>query len=279
MLYYFCTKIRYMKISNTLIAFMLMTLSMPLFSQGLDGRLSIRLRAGSNAISVKDKDNRSSLQYYPADGATRRAKGKGYANDFVTLGANYDFGKGFLKFSPGLWFTGTNVSLYNRDGNYSGNSKYNMTYLQIPLLIKFQSKEIKNDLGIYISAGPQIGVKISESLNTKDGKGDYAHFWSMANYDTNTDPTRGRNGNGGPTALFNPLYLSFMLNGGVEYKLSDDFALFGGLSLDFGITNVMNPNLMFYRTNPNFYEGGEVSITDLLKVRHNLVGIDLGVRF
>lgn len=268
-----------MKISNTLIAFMLMTLSMPLFSQGLDGRLSIRLRAGSNAISVKDKDNRSSLQYYPADGATRRAKGKGYANDFVTLGANYDFGKGFLKFSPGLWFTGTNVSLYNRDGNYSGNSKYNMTYLQIPLLIKFQSKEIKNDLGIYISAGPQIGVKISESLNTKDGKGDYAHFWSMANYDTNTDPTRGRNGNGGPTALFNSLYLSFMLNGGVEYKLSDDFALFGGLSLDFGITNVMNPNLMFYRTNPNFYEGGEVSLADLLKVRHNLVGIDLGVRF
>ena len=266
-----------MILSKRFVLFSLMALSTVIYAQKTAGRLSIRIRGGGNAATVIDKDNRPIVEYYPADGATRKHK---ESNSFVTLGVNYDFGKGNFFFSPGLWFTGTNVSLYNRDGSYSGHSRYNMSYLQIPLLFKYQaSKELATNLTWYVSGGPQIGLKLKESLDTKEGRGDYAHFWSMANYDTNTDPTRGRNGNGGPVALFNPLYVSFMINGGVDYKINDKIAVFGGLTVDLGITNALNPNLLFYNGPPYTYRNpDEVSITDLLKVRHNLVGIDVGIR-
>lgn len=264
---------------------MLLMLSIPTFSQKTDGRLTIRLRVGGNAATVNDKDRRDSDIYFPADGTTTKAK---ESNSFVTLGANYDLGKGNVRFSPGLWFTGTNLSIYNRDGNYSGTSKYVVSYLQIPLLIKYQSdKEIAKNLTWYLSGGPQLGLRLKEGL--AKGTGDYAHFWNMANYDTQNDNRRGKNGNGGPVALFNPLYISFMINGGVDYKINDKFAVFGGLTLDFGITNAFNPNLMFFNgiynnnpphyNNPRYDNPRDVSITDLLKIRHNLIGLDLGVRF
>lgn len=275
-----------MVISNKhIVISMLLLLGIPAFSQKLktDGRLTIRLRAGGNAATVIDKAKTPSQVSFAADGTTSKAK---ESNSFVTLGANYDFGKGQVRFSPGLWFTGTNLSLYNRDGinnEYSGTSKYVVSYLQIPLLIKYQSeKEIAKNLTWYISGGPQIGLRLKEGL--AKGTGDYAHFLNMANYDTHNDSWRGRNGNGGPTYLFNPLYISLMINGGVDYKINDKIAVFGGLSLDFGITNAFNPNLMFYNSNnprvaPYYTNPSEISITDYLKIRHNLIGLDFGVRF
>jgi hypothetical protein len=203
----------------------------------------------------------------------------------VTIGANYDFGKKDLKFSPGLWFTGTSVSLYNYDGGNAPryDSRYDMSYLQIPLLFKYTSpKEITQKLKWYVSAGPQIGLKISEKLYTEKNYGDYAHFWNMSRQLQYNNDQRAQNGNFKQMALFNPLYASFMINPGVEFAISDKLVLFGGLTIDIGLTDIINPNLKFYNKYNRDKSGNSYTdrkLTELLTVRNNMVGIDLGVRF
>lgn len=267
---------------------MLLLLGIPAFSQKLktDGKLTIRLRAGGNAAYVYDKDVRSSAEYFPADGATSKHD---ESNSFVTFGANYDFGKGKLLFSPGLWFTAANISLFNHDGGLVPenryDSRYDMSYLQIPLLIKYQStKELTKNLTWYVSGGPQIGFKLRESLYTKDGYGDYAHFWNMAKQIRYNNDARAQNGNYKTMSLINPIYASFMINGGVDYKLNDKISLIGGLTFDFGLTNVLNPKIEFLdrynHDGPRYPQNTyPQKLTDLLTVRHNFIGIDLGVRF
>lgn len=274
-----------MKISKVSFYTLIVAFCSSMIAQKTDGKLSIRLRVGGNAVSVKDKDLRSSRDFYPADGNTSKKSGE--TNSFVTLGANYDFGGGSFKFSPGLWITGTNVSLTNYDydngaaGRY--DSKYNISYLQIPLLLKYTSeKELADNLTWYISFGPQVGLKVKESLYEKKGYGDYAHFWNMAKQRTWLDGQRGRNGNFKTMGLFSPFNASFMINPGVEYKVNDKATLFGGLTIDLGITNLINYNLRFFDPNDidhNHDNAVNYYVSDLLKVRSNFIGLDLGIRF
>lgn len=246
-------------------------------SQKTEGRLSVRLKAGSNAAYVNDLDNRTSGDYYPADGATSKAQ---ESNSYAGLGVNYDLGDKNLKFSPGLYFTSINLSLYNYDGGGQDryDSKYYMTYMEIPLVLKYTApKEITKKLKWYVEVGPKIGLKLKEQLYTKDNYGDYAHFWNMAKQIKYNNDSRAQNGNNKTMALFNPLAFSLLINPGVEYEIADKISLVLGLNIDIGLSNTLNPNLIFKDKFGNTYNNAK--LTDLLKVRNNLIGIDLGVRF
>jgi hypothetical protein len=234
----------------------------------INGQLSL----GSSLVGVTDNatapsgglDNNGYLRN-PSDGETGKHK-DGIA---VSLGINADYylKNGFGIFT-GLHIAGKDFSIYNRDGGYWGKSTYSMAYLQIPIGITYLSPELVPQLKLYGRLGINLDMKIKEELKGGDG----AHYWNLANNLTNNDPMRGRNADNEAKALFSPLQSGVLFSVGAEYGMSDKFRPFLGLTVNQGISNILNPSLKHNDVN-------QTPVIENLRITLSTVTLDLGIRF
>ncbi|MFN6946693.1 MAG: outer membrane beta-barrel protein [Cytophagaceae bacterium] len=245
--------------------YLILLFAFPLSIQAQNHKLNIRLSPNTNIARVVDPDPRPSSVHTVADGHTTKESNVGG----VSIGANLDYQiSDFIYLSSGLWFTSKNLHIRNTDGSYSGVSRYNTLYMQIPLLVKAVSNEITDNIRLGITAGPTIDFKLNEQLDGGDG----AHYWNLANNNYHLDPTRGRNGNMRPMPLFNPMDLGLFFSIGPEFQLGDNFILYSALSYWVGGFNMINPNLLFN-------DPMRTPVSESVSIRSRIIGLDLGVKF
>ncbi len=227
--------------------------------------LGFEVSPGVSIISVKDRDTAPSSVRTSADGYTYKVKDESMVN--VRLYAD------FLKYDPwvistGLWFANKKMFIRNTDGGYSGASHYDPWYVQIPFILKRDVITFDKDFSLQAYGGLSADFKMSENVRG----GDYAHYWNLAHHRKDLDPKRGRNGNGQPVDLFNPVDLTMHLGVGVQYKIFEDILLFGGLSGSKGFINMINPNLRFDDAN-------HTRVKETLKITSGTFTVDVGVKY
>ena len=248
-----------------IITISLVALSQFTFAQKGSFVVGVKINPASNVATVDDNDGRKSKDNYTSDGVTSKTQNESGIAAVIFI----DYYKSnTFAISSGLGITQKNFNITNTDGSYHGSSVYQANYLQIPLLLKYVSKEFKPNLKYYINAGPTFNFRMSEKLVGGDG----AHYWNMANNFTDLDKTRGKNASGKAMPLFNAFDISVYLSGGVSYKLLDDLDAFGGIMLDFGLMNLVNSDLKFTDANQTKVNSGTTW-------RSNLIGFELGFAY
>ncbi len=251
---------------KTLVSVFLVALVQLANAQKGDFKIGFRLAPGSNIAIVKDNDGTSSAQKFTADGYTQ--KEDNVEGVSVSFYLDYFLAKN-IAFSTGLWFTAKNFEIRNTDGDYTGISQYNSTYLQIPILFKFVSNEVANKLRIYVTAGPTLDLRMNEKL-VRDYDG--AHYWNMSRNLPQNDPTRGRNASGKMVKLFNPIDITLYLCSGVSYEIIEKLDLFAGIYFNKSLLNLVNPKLRFAEPN-------QTKVNSDISWKANLVGMELGVAY
>lgn len=224
-----------------------------------------RLFFGTTVGQIHDNDGRPSASNHVSDGFTSNEGNQ----RSLSLGMNAILPiNETWAFSIGGAFTQRQLLIRNTDGGYSGVSKYLISYFQVPLMLRYTSKEVAKGLKIHVGAGPCLELKLSDRLVGGDG----AHYWNLAYNRTWLDPTRGQNGDNKEMKLFNPFDVSIMITGGVQYALSEKFGLYGGIMVNPSLVNMINPDLKF--NDPN-----KTPVTNDVQFRTTLVGLDIGFRF
>lgn len=227
--------------------------------------LGFEVNPGISIISVKDEDVASSSVRTSADGVTYKVKDEGIVN--LRLYAD------FLKYDPwvistGLWFANKKMFIRNTDGGYSGASHYDPWYIQIPFIMKRDVITFDKNFSLQAYGGFSFDFKMSENVNGRDG----AHYWDLAYYRNDVDPRRGRNGNGHPVDLFNPVDFTMHLGVGVQYKIFEEVFLFGGLSGSKSFFNLINPNL-------RFNDASLTPVKETLKIISGTFTVDVGIKY
>lgn len=227
---------------------------------------------GVNIVSIKDDDGRTSGEYYPADGLTQ-VEGQQQVSG-LQVSATYSL-KEQYSLKSGLWFTKKLFYVRNTDGGYTGVSKYSLSYLQLPILLHLDAKEVHKNILITCELGPVIELKAKEKLviNAKKGLGDGAHFWNFAKNYTTADPTRGMNGNGKAMALFGPFDLGAYINVGARINLAENIDMTGAISFQKSFSNVLNSKLVFKAPY------NDISITEDLSIKSALIALEVGIRY
>lgn len=271
------------------IVFTVMLACCSFFSQAqLDKwKFGIKLAPTVNIASVKDNDPTPSAIRYQADGYTIKESNQG--GFFFGFTTEYLFSEHF-SFHSGLWFTQKNYEIRNYDGgypnnpsfygvwymnnyyyNYSGTSVYQTSYMQIPIVFKYTSKELFSKFRLYATFGPTIDIKTGEKLKDSD----YAHYWNMSRNlytSPNGDPTRGRNSAGKKVALFNPIDITLYMSLGATYEIIDNLDLYGGLMLNKGFLNQVNPRLRFAEPN-------QTKVNSDISWKSFLIGFEMGAAY
>lgn len=259
-------------------------------------KFGIKLAPTVNVATVKDNDPTPSQLnaphpgfINPSDGYTIKEGNKGGL--FFAFTAEYMFNDNF-SFLTGLWFTQKKYYVRNYDGggvypsypnypygsgywyfnnysySYTGTSVYSSTYWQLPITFKYTSNELFKNFRLYGTFGPTIDIKTSEKLEG----GDYAHYWNMANMRTDLDPWRGRNAEGKKVALFNPIDVTLFLSLGATYEVIENLDVFGGLMLNKGFINAVNPKLKFAEPN-------QTQVNDDQTWKSFLIGFEMGAAY
>ncbi len=116
--------------------------------------------------------------------------------------------------------------------------EYTVQYLQIPISLKLFTNEVAPDFKVYFQVGGGAEIKV---------------------FDEPDDPSY--------TLInsFNPLDVSVILGTGVEYRAGISTTLFGGISYQRGLSNVI--------------KDVTVATSEDLAVRSTIVSFDFGVKF
>lgn len=256
-------------------------------------KVGLKLLPYGNLASVKDRNGTTSSIDRRGDGYTVKADNEGGFGIGITV--EYLFNDNF-SFLTGLTFITKNYHIGNYDGfngpfyypnypffynyngtyyangtNYSyyGTSRYQTTYMQLPLIIKYTSKELFPKFRIYVALGPTIDIKMSEKL--APGTGDYAHYWNMAQ----NNPTwadRDRNASGRKVGLFNPFDFGILFNIGATYEVIENLDVYAGFMLNKGFVNQVNPKL-------RFAEPTQTKVNSDVSWKSCLIGAEIGVSY
>lgn len=226
--------------------------------------MGVKLGPNINVVHVKDNDGTPSAIDFAADGYTENEENQ---TGFST-GASFDFPlQDKWYFGTGAWFTTKNLYIRNTDAFYSGVSKYNTAFMQIPALVKYRTGEIfTKKLNLVFGAGPILDLKIREAVDGNDG----AHYWNLAKNLSYIDPFRGHNGNNKSVALFCPVNLGLYISAGAEYQLLDKLAVTAGFSFNGNFLNMINPSLKFDNL-------AKTPVRKDIKIRSTIISFDLGV--
>lgn len=148
--------------------------------------------------------------------------------------------------STGLFYVpkSVNISIQeevdNPDVTYNPAESYKLQYLQIPATLKLFTNEVSPDIRVYFQLGMALEIKVYEEADVEL---------------TETEVV----------TQFKPLNLPVILGTGFEYRAGINTVLFGGISYQRGLTNVIQD------TNYSFAEE--------LSIRSTVFSIDLGVKF
>ena len=138
--------------------------------------------------------------------------------------------------STGLVYLPKRAAFKDSDSNLS--EEYTVQYLQIPGTLKLFTNEVAPDLKVYFQIGGAAEIKV---------------------FDEKEDPMF--------TTInsFNPFDVSVILGTGIEYRAGLSTTLFGGISYQRGLSNIVN----------------EVTVPEAedLTIRNTVVSFDIGVKF
>ncbi len=228
-----------------------------------DIKLGIKIVPVANVSSVHDKNGTPSGMNKVADGYTTKAGTRGG----VVIAFTFDYLLSEkMALHTGLWFAKKDYYIRNTDGAYNGTANYNSTYLQLPLVFKYTSREIIGKLRIYGAAGPTLDIRTSESV---DGP-DYAHFWNMAQ--NNNIDGRSSNSKHKKVGLFNPIDVTVYIAAGATYEIIDNVDLYAGLFLDKGLINQVNPGLKYDEPN-------QTKVNSDISWKSFLIGVEFGASY
>ncbi|CCG99039.1 hypothetical protein FAES_1028 [Fibrella aestuarina BUZ 2] len=165
---------------------------------------------------------------------------------------DYFFFKDRYAFGTGLWYT-VKRSAFTVPGSFgqerfvpnrpTGESVYNLQYLQIPLTVKMYANNIGPNLRGYVQCGGLMDIKLAEKALDRTTNALYKYAMASGTYERQ----------------YTLLDLGVLLSAGVQYKLNTVNALNFGLSYQRGLTSVMR--------DAN------------LDARNNTVAVELGFKF
>ena len=227
------------------------------------GKLSFTSKFGPN-IGIAHVTNNNT---YPPDGITVMEGTSGGSN--LSAGIEYAFTPSF-SLCTGIWATDKSIFIRNSVQGYSGVSTYDILYMQIPILLKFYTKELFPKFKLYFTGGGTFDLRLDERVG--GDKQDHAHFKNLANNDYYTDPTRGANGNGTPVNLFAPGDITLYLGFGAQYQLFERLALTAGFSYNQGFVNMINPNLLYNNAD-------RTPVHTNVNITNTVIGLDIGVKY
>lgn len=164
-------------------------------------------------------------------------------------------------FSTGLWYTIKRSAFQNvtfadpNDPNGSGlkgTSEYNLQYLQVPVSLKLFTNEIASDARMYFQLGGTFDVKLAEKAQQKSTNALFARSEAQGGH------------------VYKPIDVGLLLGLGVEFRLSEDNTLFGGISYNRGLVNVLSNDLKDDFGN---------ALNDNLKSLNSLLSLEIGLKF
>ncbi|MEQ9230289.1 MAG: porin family protein [Cyclobacteriaceae bacterium] len=123
---------------------------------------------------------------------------------------------------------------------WNSTETYKLQYLQIPATVKLFTNEIQPDVKVYFQLGMALEIKVFEEADPEL-----------------TEPE--------VIAQFQPMNIPVILGTGIEYRAGLNTVLFGGISYQRGLINIVKD------TNYTFAED--------FALRSTLVSIDIGIKF
>jgi Outer membrane protein beta-barrel domain len=213
-------------------------------------KLGIKIAPTISYARVTDKKSDDNINYSRSGSVARLIIGP-----YVDFAINEN-----VTFSTGLWYSPRAVALAAKYKDTLGNtttfkSQYNLQYVMIPVYFKFYTNEITSGMKLYFTLGATVDIKIAEK---KDGD-DNIKLKEYAEKESH--------------ALFTFMDATILAGTGVEYNLKDITTLYGGISYNRGLVNIINP---FFGYDVN---GNKVKPYQNLSIKNNLLSLDLGVKF
>jgi hypothetical protein len=226
------------------VLFLVMFLSVTGFAQV---KLGLRLAPGLAVNSVIGDDTFDAAE--PNGAAVRFSAGP--IADFF-FADNYAI-------STGLWYTvkrGSfrvpNGTLTDESGASLGNQTiYNLQMIQIPVGVKLYTNEVAPDIRVYFQLGGTLDFKLAEKA--KEENNNVLAVLSEAQDEK---------------AAYKPIDVGLYLGAGAEMILGENTALFGGLNYNRGLVNALGG-----------LEYGGTKINNDLKIRNQLVSLEVGIKF
>lgn len=149
-------------------------------------------------------------------------------------------------FSTGLMYIPKKVGIsLNPSNAYAGaplnaSEEYKLQYLQLPATLKLFTNEVSPDMRVYFQLGMALEIKLYEEADPE--------LVEQESIDA-----------------FQTFNIPLIMGAGMEYRAGVSTVLFGGISYQRGLTNIVK------NTNVNF--------ADELFIKSTLISIDLGVKF
>jgi hypothetical protein len=221
---------------------------------------------GATYANIKDENSTPSKQDKAADGFTTIEENGLKASNFKLM-VNYNFSETWA-LSSGFYFNHRRLNVRNEDGSYVGTSNYHVNYLSIPVMARYTSEEVANNLRILAYGGILFDLKTKEEAVGAD----YAHYMNFANDREDIDNQRGANGNNKVMPLFGGAKLSANLSAYADYAIKDQLHVMAGFSYQYGISNILNSDL-------KYNDQKKTSVAEYQKWRASLFTFDFGVGF
>jgi hypothetical protein len=210
-------------------------------------KLGLRFAPGLAQTRVQDMNESDSANFSSASPGLRFSAG--ISGDFY-FGRNYAF-------YTGLWYTVTNSGIkaeFNQGGNVAmAESFVNIQNIQIPVALKLFTNEIATDAKLYFTIGGagNLAIKKVESRAFTNTGGKFTKTAAPDAYSFGD--------------------VGLLLGAGVEYKLGDATALFGGLTYNRGLTGVAS------KKGPIGFKGKDSG--DLYDISLGLICLEMGIYF
>jgi hypothetical protein len=209
------------------------------FAQDRTTKLGIRL---APAISTNGAESESSAgDAYSKSGSSVRLGGGLVADFFLT--DNYAF-------STGLWYTIKRSAFQRNLNNVADKSEYNLQYFQIPISLKLYTNEVALDTRIYFQLGGTLDIKLAERPLNK------ATNWLYI--DSRTQDKK----------AYKPVDAGLLLGVGVETAMGENTSVFGGLTFNRGLVNVLTG-----------VEDNGQELNDIVRSRNTVFSLELGLKF
>lgn len=201
--------------------------------------------------------------------ASRIGFSYGIITDFVIAGnANYAFSTGILINSQGGSLTNSNY----HDGDTTqmtsfaeATEKYKLQYLDIPLTLKLKTNEIG-----YLTYYGQFGLDLSFRLKARQDteyKFPEGAVQNIEDEDISAD-------------IF-PIRTALQVGAGVEYNISGDTYIVGGIVWNNGLNNVFKKDYIKANSDgtPAFSDNNELRSDNKIEAINNYFGLTLAVFF
>jgi len=185
-----------------------------------------------------------------------------YANNGAGLGFSGGlvldyFIKPSYAFSSGIFYTVKKANV--NAGRMLGTVNWNLQQIQVPATIKLYTNELVPDVKVYFQLGGCLDFVVAQKKKSIKPIAPAVDF------------------DGAP---FKAVDVSIILGAGAEYRLAESTTVFGGVSYNRGLLNMITKYGALNENNINSSKLGTLAkANDRYSVRLDMVSLDLGIKF